>query len=343
MTGADHRTMSRAKVLVTGVPFASHDRRPLELLEHAGIDYVLNPHHRKLTEDQLAALLPGVDALIAGTEPITARALAAADRLRLISRVGIGLDSVDLLAARARGIKVAYTPDAPAAAVAELTIGLMLSLLRSVHQSNAEIHGGGWQRILGRRLAELTIGIIGVGRVGRRVLGHLEGFTPRRVLLHDLIVDDRLARDGRVQWAGRDAILRAADVVTIHVPLTVATRNLIRRDELRAMKPDAVLINTARGGIVNERDLAEVLDAGHLAGAAVDVFEHEPYAGPLAANPRCLLTAHMGSMAADCRSRMETEATEEVIGFLSGQPLRREVPDAEYDVAASGMISPPDD
>ena len=330
------------RVLVTAVPFAGHDRRPLELLERAGIEYILNPHNRKLTEDQLAALVPGVDALIAGTEPITGRVLERADRLRLISRVGIGLDSVDLLAARARGIKVAYTPDAPAAAVSELTIGVMLSLLRSIHRSNNEIHAGGWQRLLGRRVGDLTVGIIGVGRVGRRVLRHLEGFSPRRVLLNDLAIDDRLV-SSTVQWTTRDALLRESDVVTIHVPLTATTRNMVRREQLLTMKPDAVIINTARGGIINERELHDVLAAGHLSGAALDVFEHEPYSGPLAATDRCLLTAHMGSMAADCRSRMELEATVETISFLEGQPLHREVPQDEYDAVASGMISPRDD
>jgi D-3-phosphoglycerate dehydrogenase len=344
MADAGHSTTGRdgARVLVTAVPFAAHDRRPLDLLERAGIEYGLNPHNRKLTEDELATLVPGVDVLIAGTEPITAQVLARADRLRLISRVGIGLDSVDLLAARARGIKIAYTPDAPAAAVSELTIGLMVSLLRSIHRSNEHVHAGGWQRLLGRRLGDLTVGIIGVGRVGRRVLRHLEGFSPRRVLLNDLVTDDRLA-NGTVQWTTRDALLRESDVVTIHVPLTALTRDMVRREHLLAMKPDAVIINTARGGIISERDLHDVLAAGHLAGAALDVFEHEPYAGPLAATDRCLLTAHMGSMAADCRSRMELEATVEAVGFLQGQPLQREVPQDEYDAVASGMISPRDD
>jgi D-3-phosphoglycerate dehydrogenase len=344
MADAGHTTTGRdgVRVLVTAVPFAGHDRRPLELLERAGIDYLLNPHNCKLTEDQLAALVPGVDALIAGTEPITDRVLARADRLRLISRVGIGLDSVDLLAARARGIKVAYTPDAPAAAVSELTIGVMLSLLRSIHRSNNQVHAGGWQRLLGRRLGDLTVGIIGVGRVGRRVLRHLEGFSPRRVLLNDLAIDDRLV-SSTVQWTTRDALLRESDVVTIHVPLTAITRNMVRREQLLTMKPDAVIINTARGGIINERELHDVLVAGHLSGAALDVFEHEPYSGPLAATDRCLLTAHMGSMAADCRSRMELEATAETISFLDGQPLHREVPQDEYDAVASGMISPRDD
>lgn len=323
--------MPAARILVTTVPFAAHDRRPFDLLAAAGLEYVVNPHRQKLTEDQLARLIPGFDGLIAGTEPITARVLERADRLQMISRVGIGLDSVDLQAARARGITVCYTPDAPAAAVSELTIGLMLSLLRSIHVSNAQIHGGGWQRLLGRRLGELTVGIIGVGRVGRRVLRHLEGFSPRRVLLNDLAPDATLPAAGAVEWAAKERLLRESDVVTLHVPLTAATRDLIRRDHLLGMKPDAIVINTARGGIVNEQDLHAVLESGHLGGAAVDVFTREPYSGPLASNSRCLLTAHMGSMSADARTRMEGEATEDAIAFFTGRPLQRVVPEAEYE------------
>ena len=158
--------MTRA--LITTVPFGEVDPASLGLLDEAGIEYVLNPIGRRLTEDELVSLVPGFDVLIAGTEPITERVMEAARQLRLISRVGVGLDNVDLLAARARGIAVAYTPEGPADAVAELTIGLALSLLRGVYLANAAIRQGVWQRIQGRRLAQVTVGVVGVGRIGRR-------------------------------------------------------------------------------------------------------------------------------------------------------------------------------
>jgi len=159
-----------AKVLITTVPFGDKNRLPLELLEKAGIEYLLNPHKTKLTEDQLADLVGDFDVIIAGTEPITDKVLSRASNLKLISRVGIGLDSVNLNAAMKKGIKVSYTPDAPAPAVAELTLGLMLSLLRAVHVSNFQMHQGKWQRIFGRRLTDVTIGIIGMGRIGAHLL-----------------------------------------------------------------------------------------------------------------------------------------------------------------------------
>jgi D-3-phosphoglycerate dehydrogenase len=135
----------------------------------------------------------------------------------------------------------------------------------------------------------------------------------------------------------KETIYREADVISLHLPLTGQTKNMIRRDHLLQMKKDAVIINTARGGIINEQDLAEVLNSGHLNGAAVDVFNQEPYNGELAQIERCLLTSHMGSMSIDCRTRMEIEATEEAIRFLTGQPLQSLVPSDEYDVQRQGL------
>jgi len=326
-----------AKALITSVPFAAQNSLPLELLRNAGIEYLINPFNQKLTEDQLADLVADFDTIIAGTEPITDRVMARASKLAHISRIGIGLDAVDLVAARRRGIKVSYTPDAPAPAVAELTLCVMLTLLRSVHVSNAQMHQGRWQRIFGRRLAETTVGIIGMGRIGRRVARLARAFGSPAILANDLVPDDALGADVDVRWVTKEQIYRGADLISVHVPLTSLTKNMIRREQLLSMKPDAMVINTSRGGIINERDLYDVMMAGHLSGAAIDVFEQEPYCGPLVEIERCLLTAHMGSMSVDCRSRMEIEATEEAVGFLSGRPLEREVPQEEYDVQSQGL------
>jgi D-3-phosphoglycerate dehydrogenase len=320
-----------AGALITTVPFGAHNRLPLELLSYAGIDYVINPLGRRLKEEELADMVGDVEVLIAGTEPITEKVFARAPKLKLVSRVGIGLDNVDLHAAEKRGIKVAYTPDAPAPAVAELTVGLMLSLLRSVHVANLKMHAGEWHRHFGRRIGEVTVGVIGTGRVGSRVLRRIVPFGTPRVLVNDLSPNPKLVPELKLEWVTKEEIYQNADLITLHLPLTKLTRNMIRREQLMQMKPDALLINTARGGIVNEEDLLEVLRAGHLAGAALDVFTHEPYSGGLCQIERCLLTSHMGSMSIDCRTRMEIEATEEAVRFLKGQPLRSPVPRDEYD------------
>ncbi len=327
-----------ARVLITTVPFAAHNRLPLDLLESLGASFLINPIGRRLKEDELAELIGESEILIAGTEPITAKVMDAAPNLRLISRVGIGLDNVDLLAARERGIAVSYTPEAPAPAVAELTVGLMLALLRGTHLANLEMHRGEWERHMGRRIPEVTIGIIGTGRIGSRVLRRLIPFGTPRILVNDLAPEPNLVPELRLEWVGKDTIYREADLISLHLPMTRHTRHMIRREQLELMKPDALLINTSRGGIIDEQDLFDVMQEGHLGGAAIDVFEEEPYTGPLGQIDRCMLTSHMGSMSVDCRSRMEIEATEEAVRHLRGLGYECAVPQDEYDAQSEQTV-----
>ena len=325
------------KVLITTVPFGDQNRLPLEQLEAAGIEYLINPLNKKLTESELADMVADFDVIIAGTEPITNYVMERASKLKMISRVGIGLDSVDLLAAERRGIKVSYTPDAPAPAVAELTIGLLIMLLRSAQLSNIEMHKGKWKRYFGKRIANTTIGVIGLGRVGVRVLNRIAAFGTPRLLVNDIVPNSDIDRKFKVEWVDKDTIFKESDVVTLHVPLTKATKDMVSKKQMEMMKSDAIIINTCRGGVINEDDLYDVMNAGHLSGAAIDVFEQEPYNGKLNEIDRCLLTAHIGSMSIDCRTRMEIEATEEAIRFLKNQPLRSAVPKEEYVVQSMGL------
>ena len=321
------------RTLITTVPFGSENRFPLEILEANNIEYIINPFNTKLKEEQLLELTRnGIDKIIAGTEPITRKVIENAKNLKHISRVGIGLDSVDLIAAKEKGIKVSYTPDAPAPAVAELTIGLMLSLLRGIHISNSELHRGKWQRHYGKRIPEITIGIIGVGRIGTRVLRRIKSFGTPRLLINDVMPNLELNREFKIEWASKDVLYKESDIISIHVPLTQNTKNMITSKELSMMKKNSMLINTSRGGIINEKDLYESLLENKIGGAAIDVFDNEPYKGPLTKIDKCLLTAHMGSMSIDCRTRMEIEATEEVIRFTKGSPLLSEVPKSEYEI-----------
>ena len=194
------------KVLITTVPFGDKNSAPLDLLDSNDIEYLINPLNKKLTEDELIGLVSDFDVIIAGTEKISDRVMEKASNLRIISRVGIGLDSVDLLAAEKRNIKVSYTPDAPAPAVAELTIGMMLTLLRSVHVSNSQMHSGEWHRFFGRRLSKVVIGIIGIGRIGQRVLEHLQGFGNPRILVNDISIKDDISDRFNVEWVSKEEI-----------------------------------------------------------------------------------------------------------------------------------------
>jgi len=319
------------------VPFGQADRYPLDILETNHIEYVINPIGRRLKEEELIELIPDFGILIAGTEPISARVIEAASHLGLIARVGIGLDNVHLSAARARGIQVTYTPDAPSPAVAELTIGQMLSLLRGLSITDRNMRNGVWHRFMGHRLSKITVGLIGVGRVGKLVTQHLSGgFHGIRILANDISPDEKFGKTHNIQWVEKEHIYREADIISLHLPLTPLTRNLIGTREIEMMKKGALLVNTSRGNMINEHDLAEALRSGRLAGAAIDVFEREPYTGELSTLENCLLTSHMGSMSQDCRSRMEIEATEEAIRFIRNEPLKSIVPESEYETAISG-------
>ena len=320
------------RVFVSTVPFAEENRLPREILRENGLEVDVNPFGKKITSAQLAEIIGNYDYLIAGTENISAEVLTRASNLRLISRVGIGLDGVDLVTARDMGIDVSYTPEAPAPAVAELTIGLMLSLLRKTHLASQQIKSGNWQRYFGRRIPEVTIGVIGVGRIGGRVLRRLSSFGTPTILVNDLSPDAKVAPELKLEWVEKDEIYSRADVITLHVPLTDRTHHMITARELALMKKDAILLNTARGGLIDEVDLVSALKAGALDGVALDVFENEPYEGPLTEFERCILTAHMGSMSKDCRAAMEITAARHVIQHLQGKPLDFPVPDYEYEL-----------
>ena len=161
-------------------------------------------------------------------------------------------------------------------------------------------------------------------------------FGTPRLLVNDLSPNPDLDRKFKLEWVDKETIYRESDVISLHVPLTRSTKNMITKKQLEMMKSDAIIINTSRGGVVNELDLYNVMKTGHLSGAAIDVFEQEPYDGPLIEIERCFLTAHMGSMSLDCRKRMETEATEEVVRFIKKIPLKREVPEEEYILQRGG-------
>ena len=175
------------------------------------------------------------------------------------------------------------------------------------------------------------------GRIGTGVLKHLKGFSNPRVLVNDIYAGKDIDKEFNVEWVDKDTIYRQADIITIHTPLTLKTKNMIKKKQLKIMKRDAIIINTARGGIINERDLYDVMQDGHLSGAAIDVFDSEPYNGELVEIKRCILTAHMGSMSVDCRARMEIEATEEAIRYITQCPLESVVPDEEYIVQEKGL------
>lgn len=308
----------RSTVLLSVSSFGEADDAPLRLLEQAGLEVLPNPHGRRLSEQEVAELACDVDALIAGTEPLTAAVLERAPRLRVISRVGVGLENIDLDAALRHGIAVRNTPDALTDAVAELTLGGLLSVLRKIGAMDRAMHAGRWERQMGSLLRERTVGIVGLGRIGRRLAELLAPFDVR-LLACDPAPNEAAAAAVGAELVDLDELLAEADVVSLHLPGGEGT--LVGAAELARMKTGAVLVNASRGGLVDEDALRAALSEGRLAGAYLDTFAAEPYDGPLAGMENVVLTPHAGSYAAEARARMEEEAVRNLLDEL-GEPGR---------------------
>ncbi|HBP18658.1 MAG TPA: hypothetical protein DEA08_12840 [Planctomycetes bacterium] len=311
-----------SRVAICAHPFAQHDPEPRRLLEATGAQLIDNPWGRRPRADELVAFLGEQKAqvVVAGSEPYEAALFAALPQLELVARTGIGLDAIDLAAAQAHGVAVCHTPDGPSDSAAELTIGLMISLARQIRAADADLRAGRWRRRIGWLLGARRIGVLGLGRIGQRVARAL-GALGAQVRATD--IDPGVAPTARelgVELVSLDRLLAESEVLTLHVPLTPETRGLIDARALSALPPGALLINAARGAVVDEAALLAALESGRLGGAALDVFAEEPYRGPLAGREDVLLTCHMGSCTEEGRLAMERGAAEAVAAWLGGQP-----------------------
>jgi len=281
------------RVAVANPTFASDELLRGALREHFP-DACFNTSGRILAGAELSDFLGGATAAILGLERVDAALLDACPALRVIAKFGVGLDNIDLPGCSARGIEVRSTPGANALAVAELTLGFMIGLARRVAIMNAELKRGVWQRNGGVQVFGKTVGIIGLGNVGKQSARVLQavGCT---ILAHDILDLRSYAATAEIACRALGDLLREADFVSLHVPLTPATRGLIGRAELRAMKPTAFLVNTSRGGVVDEDALADALADGAIAGAASDVFVDEPTRNArLLALDNFIATPHIG-------------------------------------------------
>ena len=298
----------------------------LQRLKAAAIEYVFNPYKKVLTTDQLIECLKDAPYLIAGTEKITENVFRKNPQLRIISRCGVGMDNIDILAAKKYNVLIKTVASTPELAVAELTLALMLNLLRNVGQADADIRSNAWNKYMGSLLTGKTVGILGFGKIGQKIFALL---TPFQVncLIYDLVENLSVFPRREKQFLPLKEVLKRSDIVTIHLPYTTKTHYLIDTAQLKLMKPTAVLINTSRGGIINEKALIESLTQGKIKGAALDVFEQEPYQGPLAKMKNVVLTAHMGSYTSETRAIMEYEAMEGILEWVqvnqSNKDLKR--------------------
>lgn len=298
------------KVLIGPSSFAELDKTPLMRLTSAGFEVVDNPYKRKLTKPEVLRLLAeDVVGLLAGLE-ILDREVLQHSNLKVISRVGVGMSNVDLAAAKELGIVVRYTPFGPTEAVAEMTVGVMLNLIRMVPQMDYALHNGQWLKKIGMQLDGKTVGVVGFGRIGRRVAELLAPFRVRIV-----VVDPFLDRDAVLPFEHLplDEALPLADIITLH---SSGEDCILGEKEFALAKPGVYLLNAARGGLVSEVALLKALDSGRVKGAWFDTFREEPYSGPLCKYPNVILTPHVGSHTAEGRKQMESEAVDNLLNAL---------------------------
>ena len=297
-------------IALTTSTFAQYSDEPLAILSEAGYEYALNPYSRKLTENEAISFLHGCVGVVAGTEPLTERLMESLPGLKVISRCGSGTDNVNMAAAEKRCIAVLNTPDGPTLAVAELTLGYALALLRKINQMDRELREGVWKKRMGNTLKGKKLGIIGFGRIGRAVA---EVFAPLGV---EVAFNDPVAESDTYRKMGVADLLVWADILTFHCSTTGGECSLFTTEQLRTMKPGSWVINVSRGGIVNEDALYGMLKSGHLGGAAIDVFEQEPYNGRLTELDNVILTPHIGSYAMESRIQMEIDSVRNLISAL---------------------------
>ena len=292
-------------MVVGASSFAVGSNRAIDLLIGKGIEVVKNPYGRKMTEKEIIEHLKGADGLLAGLEPLNENVFSKSPGLRAIARIGIGMDNVDIAAAGRYGIKVSNTPDGPTEAVAEMTLAALLTIIHNIIPSNDDMHGGEWKKRIGRSIKELTVFVIGCGRIGRRVADQMRSMGAE-VLTYDKYfahLSNCSFEDG----------LRRADVITLHAS---GNDTILSENEFRMMKDGVVILNSARGSLISEDTLYDSLKDGKTSWFWGDTFWEEPYSGKLTELSNAILTPHICTYTVSCRDEMEMQATVNILKDL---------------------------
>lgn len=306
------------KVLTGTSSFGLSSQEAIDQFRASGVELVLNPYSRKMTKPEIIEMLKDVDGLIAGLEPLDAEVLASAPKLKAIARVGIGMDNVDLKAAQAKGIKVSNTPDGPTEAVAEMALAALLCLSRNLVASSNDLHTGKWEKRLGKGLRGSTVLFIGYGRIARCFSKLLHPFAMRQLVYDPYLsvssvhaLQDLGSHVKQVELAEG---LSQADIITLHAAGDI---EVLGSQQFAQMKHGVILLNSARGGLINESALLEALDRQIVQAAWLDVFLEEPYKGSLQGRPEVLLTPHNGTYTHECRAAMELAAAKNLLRDLA--------------------------
>jgi len=296
------------KILIGTSSFGKLDSSPIDLIRNAGFEIIMNPFGHKLTKSELMELLPDIDGIVAGLETLDREVLEKFD-LKVISRCGSGISNVDINAVKDLGIKFYYTPDGPTQAVAELTIGMMLSLLRNAFEMASDLKKRKWTKHVGFQLKGKTVLLIGFGKIGQRVMDMLKPFALKFLVVDPAIKD--IQKDYRILDI-KDA-LPLADIISLHAS---GDKCILGENEFSLMKQGVLILNAARGGLIDETVLKKFLDNNKVSGAWLDSFSEEPYSGELCDDIRVVLTPHIGSYTKEGRLSMELKAAENLLnGF----------------------------
>ncbi len=308
------------KVLIVTRSFGSASQKPWDILAQAGCETTRADMSKKVTEDRLIDLLQGMDAAIIGLVPVTARVFESAPDLKTVCGYGAGIDHIDTDGARRHEVIITNCPGANDPSAADLTLGLMIAVARNIPRVERELRKGNWDRHQGVDLWKKTLGLVGFGRIGSGVARRAAGFD-MKVLAYDPYVDfGRTGLDG-VGFESLENVIKQSDFISLHTPLNNETRNMIGAAELAMMKPSAYLINTARGGLVDEQALYAALIDKQIAGAAFDVFlEEPPTDNPLLKLDNLVATPHIGAHTRESTDRMGVMAAQNVVAVLLGKP-----------------------
>ena len=313
------------KILITPRSFASFSDKPLKMLTERDYKIERNNTGRPYKKEEMLKLIKDVDGIIIGIDELSAKIIEEANELKVISKYGIGLDNIDINMATNKKIIVTNTPTANVDAVADLAFGLVLSLARRIPEADKKTKSGKWEKIIGKSVWEKTVGIIGLGKIGKQVVKRAQGFE-MNILAFDIVKDKKFAQKYGIKYVNLEKLLQKSDYISIHIPLNDATRNMVSYEELEKMKKDAFLINTSRGGIVDEEALYNALRNNKLRGAALDVYNNEPIReSPLKELDNVIMTPHIGAYTEEAIENMSIQAAQNLIDVLEGRETQNRV------------------
>ena len=313
------------KILITPRSFASFSDKSLKMFTERGYEIKRNNTGRPYEKEEMLKLIRDIDGIIIGIDELSAEIIEEADALKVISKYGIGLDNIDINMATNKKIIVTSTPTANVDAVADLAFGLILSLARRIPEADKKTKSGKWEKIIGKSVWEKTLGVIGLGKISRQVVKRAIGFE-MNILAFDIVKDKKFVQKYGIKYVNLEKLLRKSDYITIHIPLNDATRGMISYEELEKMKKNAFLINTSRGGIVDEEALYDALRNNKLRGAALDVYNNEPLReSPLKELDNVIMTPHIGAYTEEAIENMSIQAAQNLIDVLEGREPQNRV------------------